>query len=161
MIKPNSFSPLISEIKTERESLKDLVGEIEETLIEIEDDPTRLELRAVGSILHDFYTGTEKIFRLIAIEVDGNLPSGENWHKRLLDRMAVEVENLRPPVIDKDLKERLAEYLRFRHLFRHIYGFELNWKKCRPLAEQLTKIYEDLQVDLDEFQHFLRKIDEG
>ncbi|MCS7253234.1 MAG: hypothetical protein RMK18_05965 [Armatimonadota bacterium] len=31
----------------------------------------------------------------------------------------------------------LPEYPMFRHLFRHPYGYELQWEKLRPLAEQL------------------------
>lgn len=155
------FSPLISELKVERRNLSNLVNEMESLSAEIEDEPTGVELRAAGSILHDFYTGLEKIFRLIALEIDGNLPSGEEWHKRLLDRMAVEVEDLRPPVIDGSLKEQLSEYLRFRHLFRHIYGFELNWDRCRPLVRKLPEINRELTNRLDKFEDFLREINEA
>src|SRR6056297_3065876 len=127
-----NFSPLISEIKSERKRLQNLVEELQERVNKIEGKPNGVELRAVASILHDYYTGLEKIFRLIALELDGDLPSGEDWHKRLLDRMAAKIEDLRPPVIDGELKEQLAEYLRFRHLFRHMYGFELRWTRCKP-----------------------------
>ena len=92
-----SFSPLISEIEAEKEHLQDLVRELEEVLDGIEGEPTNVELRATGSILHDYYTGLEKIFRLVALEVDSDLPSGSDWHKRLLDRMATEIEEARPP----------------------------------------------------------------
>lgn len=154
----DNFSPLISEIESERRDLANLVEEMEKLKNGLDEEPSRIELRAAGSILHDYYTGLEKIFRLIAVEVGGNLPSGEEWHKRLLDRMAVEIEGVRPPVIDSSLKERLGEYLRFRHLFRHIYGFELNWKRCEPLIRELPEIATELSDDLDEFQNFLRKI---
>ncbi|MBS3766447.1 hypothetical protein KGY71_08015 [Candidatus Bipolaricaulota bacterium] len=156
-----NLSPLISEINIERRNLSDLVNELETLSEKIEDEPTAAELRAAGSILHDFYTGLEKVFRLIAVEIDGNMPSGEDWHKRLLDRMAVEVEDLRPPVIDGSLKEKLSEYLRFRHLFRHIYGFELNWDRCRPLVRKLPEIHSDLSRSLDKFEDFLREINEA
>jgi len=155
------FSPLISELKVERRNLSNLVNEMESLSAEIEDKPTGVELRAAGSILHDFYTGLEKIFRLIALEIDGDLPSGEEWHKRLLDRMAVEVEDLRPRVIDSSLKEQLSEYLRFRHLFRHIYGFELNWDRCRPLVRKLPEINRELTNRLVKFENFLREINEA
>lgn len=155
---PNEFSPLISEIKAERRNLSNIVEEMENLTNQLDDEPTGLELRAAGSILHDYYTGLEKIFRLIALESDGNLPSGEEWHKRLLDRMAVEVEDLRPPVIDESLKEQLSEYLRFRHVFRHIYGFELKWARCKPLVDRLPKMHQELAHRLDEFQNFLREI---
>jgi len=34
-----------------------------------------LDLRAAGSILHDFYNGVENIFRRIAQELNGGLPA--------------------------------------------------------------------------------------
>lgn len=154
------FSPLISELDAERGDLSDLVEEMEKLVNQLEGTPNGIELRAMGSILHDFYTGLEKIFRLISIEIDGNLPSGEEWHKRLLERMAVEVENVRPPLINDTLKEKLSEYLRFRHLFRGIYGFELNWERCEPLVRKLPEIHKEVEDSLDEFEGFLREIND-
>ena len=46
--------------------------------------PSNYVARAGGSILHDFYTGIEKIFESIAKEVDNRLPMGEEWHSELL-----------------------------------------------------------------------------
>jgi hypothetical protein len=37
--------------------------------------------------LHGFYTGIENVFKRIAIELDDQRPSGEAWHRRLLDSM--------------------------------------------------------------------------
>ena len=155
----NNFSPLISEIKSERDRLASLIEELQDLEDEMDGEPTGVELRAAGSILHDYYTGLEKIFRLIALELDGDLPSGEDWHKRLLDRMAGEIEDLRPPVIDGGLKEQLAEYLRFRHLFRHMYGFELRWTRCKPLVQKLPQIHRKITTAFDEFEDFLREVD--
>lgn len=42
-------------------------------------------LRVKASFIADFYTGVEKIFRLIAEELNGGIPKGEGWHKKLLN----------------------------------------------------------------------------
>jgi HepT-like protein len=34
--------------------------------------------------LHDFYAGLERIFQQIGSTVDGNMPTGHNWHRELL-----------------------------------------------------------------------------
>jgi hypothetical protein len=47
-------------------------------LAKISNKPDFIEVRASGSILHDFYCGVEKIFERIALSVDMNLPKGEN-----------------------------------------------------------------------------------
>jgi hypothetical protein len=95
-----------------------------------------LETRADGSVLHDFYSVIEKIFKRIAARIDRDVPSGEDWHTDLLIRMAIFLDSIRPNVISENLKEQLAEYLRFRHLFRNIYGFELKWEKCKTLRNR-------------------------
>jgi len=36
-------------------------------------------------MLHSFYTGVENIFKRVAVEIDGAPPTGESWHRGLLD----------------------------------------------------------------------------
>jgi hypothetical protein len=52
--------------------------------------------RIIGSILHDFYTGVERIFIRIAEELGEGLPRGEHWHRDLLLVMTLELEGIRP-----------------------------------------------------------------
>ena len=54
-------------------------------------------------------------------------------HKRLLNKMTLKIPGLRPAVISKELKEALDEYLRFRHVFRNVYGYLLEWKRMKGL----------------------------
>lgn len=58
-------------------------------------------LKATAFDFHGFYTGLERIFRLIAETLDGRLPGGEGWHKSLLDQMAREIPTSRPAVLSK------------------------------------------------------------
>ena len=44
--------------------------------------PSRLEVRGVASVLQDFYSGVERVFERIAVELDGELPRGGDWHSR-------------------------------------------------------------------------------
>jgi hypothetical protein len=59
--------------------------------------------------------------------------------------------SIRPAVIDHPLALRLMDYLRFRHLFRHNYGFELEWDRCRHLAEGLDQTLAQVQQQLEVF----------
>ncbi len=119
------------------------------------DPPTSLELRAAGSILHDFYNGVERIFERIATAIDQDLPSAPNWHVDLLDRMAYPIPEVRPAVISSDLRQRLSDYLRFRHLFRNIYGRELRWDLLRSLADGLPEVHRAFTIAVQEFSGFL------
>ena len=83
---------LIVEIENELDHLAALR---EEAAAAPRDDMT-YGLRARGSILHDFYSGIERVFRRIADEVDGGVPQGEQWHRQLVTDMTLEIPGVRP-----------------------------------------------------------------
>ncbi|TFG24635.1 MAG: hypothetical protein EU529_03830 [Promethearchaeota archaeon] len=155
----NHFLVIIAEIKQELAYLKQLTQEC----IEFYDlnksqlnSPTNL--RVFGSFLHDFYTCIENIFRKIAINIDGELPSESTWHSTLLNRMNLNIPNIRASIIDDDLKEILYDYLRFRHIFRNVYGFRLNWDKMGHLITTLKTTQKMLNMQITKFLEILSKI---
>jgi len=152
----NSIIILKKEIEKEIKDIERLNKEMSEVLNHPE--PSFLETRAAGSILHDFYSGIEKIFRRIASRIDRDTPSGDDWHTELLIRMSLPIDGIRPAVISEDLKERLAEYLRFRHLFRNIYGFELKWERCKTLGTMLKDILGLFKTEIQDFFKFVESL---
>lgn|SRR4030067_2903679 len=152
----NSIIILKKEIEKEIKDIERLNEEMSEVLNHPE--PSFLETRAAGSILHDFYSGIEKIFRRIASRIDRDTPSGDDWHTELLIRMSLPIDGIRPAVISEDLKERLAEYLRFRHLFRNIYGFELKWERCKTLGIMLKDILGLFKTEIQDFFKFVESL---
>lgn len=117
----------------------------------LKEKPSNLLLRAGGSILHDFYTGIEKIFENVAKEIDHRLPAGEDWHSELLHQMTLDLTGLRPPVISPDTEKKLREFLGFRHLFRKRYGFELDWQKMKRLIVKISPVLADLEKEIEIF----------
>jgi len=154
----NTLLILKTEIEKELRDLERLRDEMSEVLKH--PDPSFLETRAAGSILHDFYSGIEKIFRRIAAKIDRDIPSDEDWHTELLIRMSMSIDNIRPPVISVGLKEQLGEYLRFRHLFRNIYGFELKWERCKTLGIMMMEILKTFTEEIRKFLGFIDSIKE-
>lgn len=138
-------------VEIEIANLGRLCREMDELLSSGVEKKGSFEVRAAGSILHDFYCGAERIFERVALTMDKNIPSGLNWHTDLLLRMGDAIEGIRNNVISGQLKENLKEYLRFRHLFRHIYGFELKWERIKPLCLQLNGIFDSLKKEIEEF----------
>ena len=108
-------------------------------------------VRAGGSILHDFYTGVEKLFESIAKEIDNRIPLGEEWPSELLRQMTLDIPGLRPPVITASTEKKLREYLGFRHLFRKRYGFELDWQKLRKLLLGVSQVRTQLEKEIGKF----------
>jgi len=136
---------LHAEIKDELENLKKLLTEAKEIK---QKEASNVSVRTGGSILHDFYTGAEKIFEMIANTIDKRVPSGLRWHTELLNQMTLEIPGLRPHIISKDTAKMLDEYLRFRHLFRKRYGFELEWKNIKNLLKRLPVVYAATEKDI-------------
>jgi len=144
----NNLKILQLSIKDELEKLR-LLDKEKDGLLKRR--PSNYVLRAGGSILHDFYTGIEKIFEDIAKEIDRRIPTGEEWHSELLHQMTLDITGLRPPVISKATDKKLREYLGFRHLFRKRYGFELDWEKMKRLLVRISQILSDLEKEFEIF----------
>lgn len=146
-----------SELKILEKLSKNCIDFYEENKNELN---SSVNLRVLGSFLHDFYTCVERIFKKIANDIDGELPDGSSWHSTLLERMNLDLQPIRPQVIDKELMELLYDYLRFRHIFRHLYGFELDWDKMQHLVIQIRNTFEEFRQQLSQFLSFIDKIKE-
>jgi len=155
------FAALRADIGRELDSVRRLVAEAEEWRAQLADWPDVVRVRTTGGILHDFYCGVERIFRHIATRIDEDLPSGTDWHLQLLQRMATDIEGVRPAVLDRETARQLDEFLRFRHLFRNVYGFDLEWERCRELFGELPVVLAALEQQLGAFDEFLRALEQG
>ena len=144
---------IISEIERDLQALQELRSELKR----IKSEKDIIFMRSKGSILHDFYNCCERIFKKIAIEMNGGYEDTEKWHKNLLYRMTIQMEGLRPAVISEELAADLDEFLAFRHLFRNIYGFELKGDRIEYLAKKFKKVSENFEKEIREFIVFLRK----
>lgn len=126
-------------------------------LIELARDkvPEEYYISTLGTMLQSFYGGVENLFKRIALDIDGEFSKSDSWHKNLLDRMAFPFKD-RPAVITGDLRKRLHKYLDFRHVFRAIYSFDLNWNKMRELVLECEETLVLLRNELDVFAIFLK-----
>jgi hypothetical protein len=116
--------------------------------------PDDYHISTLGAMLQSFYGGVENLFKRIAYDVDGNFSKSDSWHKNLLDSMALPFKD-RPAVITDYLRKRLHQYLDFRHVFRGIYSYDLNWIKMRGLVLECEETLQLLQNELNVFLLFL------
>ena len=108
------------------------------------------ELSSLAACLHSFYSGIENIFKQIARDIDGSVPSGMFSHSDLLTVMARPTSS-RSAVISEELLETLDAYLDFRHVFRHAYTFDLKWRKMADLVLHCEETLDRLQTELEAF----------
>lgn len=138
-------------VTDELTALERVSREMQELLDECARPPTRTELRAIASILHEFYNGVERILERIILGFQESLPQGSHWHTDLLIQVAEPRSGKRPAVIDGPLQTRLQDYLDFRHFYRHAYGYTLQWNQMRWKAENLPDTLEMLRGQLQVF----------
>jgi hypothetical protein len=143
---------LAKEIESELQGLKKLLMEYQE----MPQERTTYLLRAKASIFHDFYTAIERIMMKIAEELNGGLPKSDQWHKDLLFDMTIDLEGIRPPLFPKECYESLYSYLRFRHLFRNNYGYELKPELLKSLEDAFPDTVEKSMAHIQTFCSWLR-----
>jgi len=149
---------LINRIADERKKIARTVEEIKTRLEKIESASAedREDLKdLIAMRLSVFYMGLENILKRIAQEIDMDEPQGKNWHTDLLQQMSTS-RPLRPPVISEKTAAALTRILKFRHLFRNIYVFELELEKTVENAQEVCDIFDGLSIELDAFTVWLK-----
>ena len=109
--------------------------------------PDLVEITAIASVLHSFYNGLENIFLAIVKRIDRDVPASAQWHRDLLTRMTKATSN-RESVLTVEMAHQLADYLGFRHFYRHSYSFVLDWDELKELASSSSEIWRQTKDEL-------------
>jgi len=112
--------------------------------------PDFIEMSAAALLLHSFYNGIENILKLIIKFYDTEIPNDTKWHTELLERAFVPNENRRE-IFNIELREKMEEYLKFRHFVRHAYGFQLDWERMEDLVLGIENNWEKVKNNLNVF----------
>ncbi|HXW68033.1 MAG TPA: hypothetical protein VEJ88_00375 [Dissulfurispiraceae bacterium] len=139
----------IASIKREVEAIKPKIERLT-----TDKDPVNYDShkRAIGSCLVSIYTGIEKIIERIIKTVDGFMPETKQYHQALLDRAATPIPGKRPALISEQTYELLQEMKGFRHLYTHIYHYNLLPLRLKELAEKGPIVCEAFFRDIEAFQ---------
>lgn len=111
-----------------------------------DDELDVVEMTALASVLHSFYNGVENIMKRI-VRLDSELPSGERWHRELLNIM-MEQSARRKAVLSTDLSQKLQKYLAFRHFYRHSYAIFLAWEELEKLVLPFEEIWSQTKREI-------------
>mgnify|MGYP003341019704 CR=1 FL=1 len=107
--------------------------------------------------LQSFYTGIERCFVQIVRVLNGGPPDGADWHRRLLERMGLATE-LRPALLDASTVTGLAELMRFRHVVRHLYAYELERDQVFRLLQRALELWPLVEQQLEAFEAWLTEL---
>lgn len=111
-------------------------------------------LDSVALNLHGFYSGLERLFAIIARQIDDVVPQSRTWHRDLLLQMSMELQDGRPGVISPRSASTLDEYRRFRHLVRNVYTMNIMPDKMNRLVTTLPDFWPVLRGELLAFADF-------
>ncbi len=156
----NRIVDLIAEIEDELVQLDKLATDIVKTRATLPTEPEerRIHQESLALKLHNFYTGSERVFKNIAMDMNGGVPDSFDWHRRLLHAMTLPLEEVRPPVISKETETALSEFLSFRHVVRNIYGFAIDGERLEQLITKFPNAYQLFKKDIRGFVKLLKKI---
>ncbi|MAT99874.1 MAG: antitoxin [Anaerolineaceae bacterium] len=155
------YQNLIDRIRNELSDLVQVIERTQEGWSNVQKTPAKERQAFVDSValnLHGFYSGLERLFELIARQVDGSLPEGANWHRDLLQQMAQDFPASRPAVISQENAEILDEFRRFRHLVRNVYTINLSPTKMNGLLQILPVFWPQLRAELLAFANYLEAL---
>lgn len=110
---------------------------------------------AVALNLQGFYTAIEQAIESVAVNIDGGLPKGPNWHQELLLQASFAIDPIRPAVISPATRDCLDGYRRFRHVVRNAYAFNLEIERVAALARRLPDCHALVTRDFEAFIAFL------
>ena len=114
----------------------------------------RLLVDAAALRLQSLYTGIERCFLQVSRVLHGGTPDGQDWHRRLLERMGQPTEE-RPAVLCEASIASLQELLRFRHLVRHLYAYELQPEPVERLRTLALALWPEVRGELNVFKGWL------
>jgi hypothetical protein len=112
--------------------------------------PDFIEITAAAQILHSFYNGVESVIILFLKGVNEKVPNDSRWHKTLLE-ITFELNSKNVIILRKDIKEKMENYMYFRHFIRHSYSSELEWSEMETLIKEIEEIWKVIKSDFELF----------
>ena len=112
---------------------------------------------AVSFEIHNYYCVSENLMRRVATAFENALDPRE-WHRQLLSRMSLEIEAVRPALIDAALRQKLDELRKFRHFFRNAYDRRLDPLRVAEVLEDCMEVHRAWIPSIQRFQGWLGEL---
>jgi len=119
-------------------------------LCESDVNPGLTEIESCGAFLQSFYNGIENIIVMIFKNINEYTPNDAHWHTNLLDK-AFEANKNKMALFNNKYKDQMDDYKNFRHIFRHIYGEDIDWDDVKSLIKDLKTFWKDVKSDINNF----------
>jgi len=114
--------------------------------------PEYRDLATAAYTLHNIYNALENIFEHTSRTYENHITESSRWHKELLDKMFLQIPQIRPAILPPETRKVMNELRGFRHVFRHSYDFDIDPARLRPLIADWNKTKGLVFVALDFLQ---------
>ncbi|MGH8723030.1 MAG: hypothetical protein ACREU4_13655, partial [Burkholderiales bacterium] len=117
-----------------------------------------LRLAGLAQLVAQAYTIMESVMSFVARRIDRVPLTGEDWHRRLIERCAQpHAESGRPALLSAPLARDLLELSQLRHVVRNVYPARLDEARVRENLERLVRAAQVFAVQCGEFAANLPK----
>jgi hypothetical protein len=113
-------------------------------------------LEACAYELARLYNVFERMLERVCDEFENHFEKRGDYHEKLLQRLSLNLEGIRPPLIPKDWVEKLRELKGFRHVMRHAYDITLRSDRLTELAQIGEQLTRELPCWCQEFEQKVR-----
>lgn len=104
-------------------------------------------LEACAYELARLYNVIERMFEKVCEDFENHFEKQGAYHEKLIQRLSLNLEGIRPPFIPRNQVENIRELKGFRHITRHAYDLVL---KAERLTE-LVQIAEEVAAALPQW----------
>ena len=108
-------------------------------------------LESIAYQIHNLYGAVEDLLKVIAEYFENNISNSGQWHSILLQRMTMNIPEIRPAVLNSETYSLLNGLRGFRHFFRHAYGANIEYEQLKHNLDKALKIVPCLESDLNRF----------
>jgi hypothetical protein len=108
-------------------------------------------LESIAYQIHNLYCATEDLLKIVASCFENNISNSSQWHSLLLQRMMMDIPNIRPAFLSSNTHAILNNLRGFRHFFRHAYGASIEYEQLKINLDKALKLKASLDTDIHQF----------
>lgn len=108
-------------------------------------------LESIAYQIHNLYSATEELMKIVATYFENNINDSGQWHSLLLQRMKMDIPEIRPALLSPETYSILNSLRGFPHFFRHAYGATLEYEPLKNNLDKSLNLFSHLESDVNQF----------
>lgn len=107
--------------------------------------------------LSRFYNVIERMFERVCEEFENHFEKRGDFHEKLIQRLALDLEGIRPSFIPQNRMADVRELKGFRHIMRHAYDLTLRADRLADLSRTAERLASEFPVWCANFEKRVRR----